>query len=80
MHHNTIYGAAPSSMRRPRKSEPHIRRRYANKETIAEAEQRIQMISLDIAEHFKTKVRPNGFKAQVVGSPAHAGIDPSSRF
>ena len=43
-----------------------IRRRYANKETVAEAEQRIEMISLDIAEHFKTHVRPNGFKAQVV--------------
>ena len=43
-----------------------IRRRYANKETVAEAEQRIEMIALDIAEHFKKHVRPNGFKAQVV--------------
>ena len=42
-----------------------ISRRFANKETIAEAEQRIRMISLDIAEHFKDKVKPNGFKAQV---------------
>ena len=48
-----------------------LRRRYANKETVAEAEQRIQMIALDIAEHFKSKVRPNGFKAQVV-SPSRA--------
>ena len=48
-----------------------IRRRYANKETVAEAEQRIRMIALDIAEHFKSKVRPNGFKAQVV-SPSRA--------
>ena len=43
-----------------------IRRRYANKETVAEAEQRIRMIALDIAEHFTKHVRPNGFKAQVV--------------
>ena len=43
-----------------------IRRRYANRETVAEAERRIQMIALDIAQHFKDKVRPNGFKAQVV--------------
>ena len=43
-----------------------IRRRYANKETVAEAERRIQMIALDIATHFGDRVRPNGFKAQVV--------------
>ena len=43
-----------------------IRRRYANKETVAEAEQRIEMIALDIAQHFTKHVRPNGFKAQVV--------------
>ena len=43
-----------------------IRRRYANRETVAEAERRIQMIALDISQHFKDKVRPNGFKAQVV--------------
>ena len=51
-----------------------ISRRYANKETIAEAEQRIQMISMDIAEHFKTKVRPNGFKAQVVAPSRAAAL------
>ena len=29
------------------------------------------MIALDIADHFKTHVRPNGFKAQVV-APSRA--------
>ena len=48
-----------------------IKRRYANKETVAEAERRIEMIALDIAEHFKSKVKPNGFKAQVV-APSRA--------
>ena len=43
-----------------------VRRRYANRETLAGADPRIRMIALDIAEHFKTKIRPNGFKAQVV--------------
>ena len=43
-----------------------IKKRYSNRETVAGAERRIQMIALDIADHFKTKVRPNGFKAQVV--------------
>ena len=55
----------------PDEVQEQIRRRYANKETVAEAEQRIEMIALDIAEHFKSKVRPNGFKAQVV-TPSRA--------
>ena len=45
-----------------------LRRRYANKETVAEADRRIEMVSLDIAEHFKKKVRPNG--VQGAGSRA----------
>ena len=32
------------------------------------------MIALDIAEHFKTKIRPNGFKAQVVASSRAAAL------
>ena len=58
----------------PDEVQEQIRRRYANKETVAEAEQRIQMIALDIAEHFKTKVRPDGFKAQVVAPSRAAAI------
>ena len=51
-----------------------IRRRYANKETVAGAERRIEMIALDIAEHFKERVRPNGFKAQVVAPSRTAAL------
>ena len=50
----------------PPEVQEQIRRRYANKETVAEVECRIEMIALDISEHFKAKIRPNGFKAQVV--------------
>ena len=50
----------------PPEVQAQIRRRYANKETVAGAEQRIEMIALDIADHLKAKLRPNGFKAQVV--------------
>ena len=57
-----------------------IRRRYANKETVAEAERRIDMIALDIAEHFKGKVRPNGFKAQVVAPSRAAALRYSERL
>ena len=51
-----------------------IRRRYANRETVAGAQERIQMIALDIADHFKGKVRPNGFKAQVVAPSRAAAL------
>ena len=36
--------------------------------------ERIEMIALDIAEHFKAKVRPNGFKAQVVAPSRAAAV------
>ena len=51
-----------------------LRRRYANKETVAGAKERIQMIALDIADHFKERVRPNGFKAQVVAPSRAAAL------
>ena len=51
-----------------------IRRRYANRETVAGAERRIQMIALNIADHFRNKVRPNGFKAQVVAPSRAAAL------
>ena len=51
-----------------------IRRRYANKETIAEAAKRIEAIALDIAEHFRKKVQPNGCKAQVVAPSRAAAL------
>ncbi len=49
-----------------------IKRRYANKETLALADKRIEMIALDIGEHFAKHVRPNGFKAQVVAPSREA--------
>ncbi|MEZ4554189.1 MAG: type I restriction endonuclease subunit R [Dehalococcoidia bacterium] len=58
----------------PEETRAEIRRRYANKETIAEAAKRIEAIALDIAEHFRTKVQPNGFKAQVVASSRLAAV------
>ena len=58
----------------PPEVQEQIRRRYANKETVAEAERRIEMIALDISEHFKAKIRPNGFKAQVVAPSRRAAL------
>ena len=58
----------------PPEVQKRIRQRYANKEMVAQAEKRIEMIALDIAEHFKAKVRPNGFKAQVVAPSRTAAL------
>ena len=51
-----------------------MKRRYANRETVAEADKRIQMIALDIVDHFKGKVKPNGFKAQMVAPSRAAAL------
>lgn len=45
-----------------------IKRRYATKELLAEANQRIQQIAQDIAEHYESHFQTNGFKAQLVAT------------
>ena len=47
---------------------------------MAGAERRIEMIALDIAEHFKERVRPNGFKAQVVAPSRAAALRYAERL
>ena len=64
----------------PPEVQTQIRRRYANKETVAGAERRIEMIALDIADHFKAKLRPNGFKAQVVAPSRAAALRYADRL
>ena len=71
---DAMFGDQPEAVQRQ------LRRRYANKETVAGAERRIEMIALDIAEHFKTKIRPNGFKAQVVASSRVAALRYAGRL
>ena len=58
----------------PEETRAEIRRRYANRERIAQAAKRIEAIALDIAEHFKAKIQPNGFKAQVVVPSREAAL------
>ena len=70
---DALFGDEPDEVR------ARIRQRYANKQTVAEAKRRIEMIALDIAEHFRSKVRPNGFKAQVV-APSRAAALRYSRY
>ncbi len=58
----------------PAETHAEIRRRYASRERIAEAAKRVETIALDVAQHFKTKVQPNGFKGQVVTPSREAAL------
>jgi len=51
-----------------------IRRKYATEKTIAESARRIEMIALDLIEHYNERIRPNGFKAQIVTVSRDAAI------
>ena len=72
--YDAMFGEEPPAV------QTQIRRRYANKETVAGAERRIEMIALDIADHFKAKLRPNGFKAQVVAPSRAAALRYAERL
>ena len=63
-----MFGDQPDEVR------ARICRLYAKKKSVAEAEQRIEMIALNIADHFTQKARPNGFKAQVVAPRRAAAL------
>ena len=45
-----------------------IKRRYATEVGIAGAPRRIELICLDIINHYEEHIRPNGFKAQIVAA------------
>jgi len=44
------------------------KKRYGNIPTLSKAARRIELIARDIVEHFNQKIRPNGFKAQLVAA------------
>lgn len=43
-----------------------IKQKYATKQAIAEADERVDEIALDMLNHYKDNIYPNGFKAQIV--------------
>ena len=43
-----------------------LSQKAASLETLIKSQDRVQKVAGDIAEHFTSKVAPNGFKAQVV--------------
>ena len=51
-----------------------IKRRYGKEQAVLEAPKRIEMICVDILEHYKQHIQPNGFKAQIVTASRRAAI------
>jgi type I restriction enzyme R subunit len=51
-----------------------IIRKYGKENAVLEAPKRIEMIALDIIKHYNEKIRPEGFKAQIVCTSRRAAI------
>jgi type I restriction enzyme R subunit len=51
-----------------KKEKVQLKKRYATVEMLSSADRRIELIARDIVEHFNQKIRPDGFKAQLVAS------------
>jgi len=45
-----------------------LKRNYATVETLSRADRRIERVARDMVEHFNERIRPNGFKAQIVAA------------
>ena len=51
-----------------------IKRRYATEQAIAGAPRRVEAICLDLIDHYRQFIAPNGFKAQVVATTRDAAV------
>lgn len=51
-----------------------IKRRYGKEQAVLEAPKRIEMIAVDILDHYRTHIQPNGFKAQIVTPSREAAV------
>ena len=51
-----------------------IKKRYGRELAVLEAPKRIEMICVDMLEHYRKHVQPNGFKAQIVTASREAAV------
>lgn len=51
-----------------------IKKKYGNERAVLEAPQRIEWVALDLVEHYRTRILPNGFKAMVVTASREAAV------
>lgn len=57
-----------------------LKRKYGTIETLMKADRRIERIARDVVEHFNEKIRPNGFKAQIVAPDREAAVKYKNEF
>lgn len=51
-----------------------IKKKYGTERAVLEAPQRIEWVALDLVEHYRKTILPNGFKAMVVTSSREAAL------
>ncbi len=51
-----------------------IKKKYGTQAAVLEAPKRIEWVALDLVEHYRSKVMPNGFKVMIVTSSREAAI------
>ena len=51
-----------------------IKQKYGVERAVLEAPKRIQWVCIDIINHYREKIRPNGFKAMIVTSSRNAAV------
>jgi type I restriction enzyme R subunit len=51
-----------------------IKQKYGTERAVLEAPHRIEWVALDLVEHYRTHILPNGFKAMVVTSSRQAAV------
>jgi type I restriction enzyme R subunit len=59
---------------KPAEIREQIKKTYGKELAVLEAPKRIEMICIDILNHYKTKIQPNGFKAQIVTASRRAAV------
>ena len=51
-----------------------IKKKYGTERAVLEAPQRIEWVALDLVEHYRKTILPNGFKAMIVTSSREAAL------
>lgn len=51
-----------------------IKKKYGTERAVLEAPQRIEWVALDLVEHYRTHILPNGFKAMIVTSSREVAV------
>ena len=59
---------------RTKEEQAEIKKKYGTQQAILEAPQRIRWVCIDLLNHYKEHIQPNGFKAMVVTSSRRAAV------